>query len=171
MLMNEVERKQRMAQVVQHAKKKNDIELLTELLHVVNGEFAKFDFAAERLGGESRLGQISVVEINRDYAVGAAPFHLDAVEAAIAADIQHRLTAQVRRNRMLKPLPLYAWIIAEKMIWRGLHTIDVEIVKPIAQFADTLRDLFSGVDLQFFNLRVHTAACEAAPFQAPEFGD
>src|SRR5438874_4496957 len=171
MLMNQVEREQRMAQVVQHAKKKNDIKLLTKLLHVVNGEFAKFDFAAERLRGKFCLGQISVVEIDRDDPVRAASFHLDAVEAAIAADIQHRLTAQVRRNRMLKSLPLYAWIIAQKMIWRGLHTIEVEIVKPIAQFADTVRDPFAGVGLHFLKLGVHTTACEGAPFQPPKVTD
>src|SRR5437868_1327860 len=132
MLVNQVECEQRMAQMVQHSKKQNDIELLAELLHVVNGEFAKFDFAAERFRGKFCLGQISVVEIDRHHAVGAASFHFDAVEPAIATDVQHCLTAQIRRNRILKSLPLYAWIIAQKMIWRGLHAAYVEIVKPIA---------------------------------------
>ena len=45
------------------------------------------------------------------------------------------------------------------MIGRGLHTVDVKIVKPITQCVDTLRYLLTQISLDFGRLRAHATTC------------
>ena len=62
---------------------------LAERADVVDRELPELDVEAEHLGGEARLREVILVEIDAEHALGAAPLHLDRVEAAIAADIEH----------------------------------------------------------------------------------
>jgi hypothetical protein len=89
--MDQVQGQQRMAQVVEHAHEQHEVEALAELGDVVDRQLAELDVGALHLGGEAGLLQVAVVEIDTQHAVGAATFHLDGVEAAVAADIQHAL--------------------------------------------------------------------------------
>ena len=47
----------------------------------------------QHLGGEARLREVVVVEVDAEHALGAAPLHLDGVEAGVAADVEHGLAA------------------------------------------------------------------------------
>ena len=96
MLVDQVERQQRMAQVVEHAHEQHEVELLAERADVVDREVAEFDVEAVDLGGEARLRQIVLVEVDAEHALGAAPLHLHRVEAGVAADIEHRLAGAGR---------------------------------------------------------------------------
>src|SRR5947209_1909508 len=133
-----------MAQVIEDSKKKNDIEFFPELLHVVDRKFAKFDIEPQRLSGELRLRQVLIVKVDAEHAVGAAPLHFDAVEAAIAADIKHRFTAQILWNGVFKAPPLHIWVVTKKVLRGGLDSPDVDIVKPISKCADVRPDLFGA---------------------------
>ena len=65
---------------------------------VVDGQMAELDVEPGHLGGEAGLRKVVVVEIDAEHARGAAPLHLDRVEAAIAADVEHALAAEIGRN-------------------------------------------------------------------------
>src|SRR5436309_14210119 len=119
MLVNEIEREQRMTQMIKNSKKQNDVESFLEFVNVVHGKFSKLDIKPKRARREARLSEIAVIEIDTKHAIGAATLHLDAVESAVTTDVEHRFATQIRRNSILKPLPLYAWVIAKKMIGRS----------------------------------------------------
>ena len=100
MLVDQVERQQRMAQVIEHAHEEHEVEPLAERADVVDRQLAELDVEPVDLGGEAGLREIVLVEIDAEHALGAAPLHLDRVEAAVAADIEHGLAGQVRRDRV-----------------------------------------------------------------------
>ncbi len=135
MLVQQVEREQRMAQVVEHAQEQHDVEALAERGNVVDGELAELDLGAADLGGEARLGEVAFVGVDSHHAVRAAPLHLDRVEAGVAADIEHGLAAQVRRERVGEVTPLDGGVVAQEMVGRGLNPAQVEVVEPLAEVA------------------------------------
>src|SRR3989440_10071336 len=138
MLVDQIQREQRMPQMIKDPEKQNDIELLAKLVHVIDREFSKFDVQPERVGCEMCLRQISLVEINAKHAIGSAPFHLNAVEAAVATDIEYAVTSQIGGNRVLESFPLHAWEIAEEMFRRRLHAAKGGVMEPFAQPPDLL---------------------------------
>ena len=69
-------------------------------------QLPQLDVDARDLGREPRLGQVALVAVDADDAVGAAALHLDRVKAGVAADVEHRLPAQVLRDGVREPLPL-----------------------------------------------------------------
>ena len=79
---------------------------------------------------KARLGEIDIVKIDCHHALGPALFHFDGIESGVAADIEDRHTSEVLRNSVLKPLPFRSWIVAQEVIWRGLHTRKRKVVKP-----------------------------------------
>src|SRR5438876_11737529 len=60
----------------------------------------------------------------------AAPLHLDRVEAAVAADIEHGPAAQIGRQRMPETAPFHCRIVAEKMLWSGDYSAEINIMEP-----------------------------------------
>ena len=46
-------------------------------------------------GGETRLVQVAIIDINPQYPPGATLLHLDGIEPAIAADIENACAAQI----------------------------------------------------------------------------
>jgi hypothetical protein len=54
------------------------------------------------------------------------------------------LPAQVVRQCIGETLPLRVRIVAEKMIRRGLHAVQIEIVKPVAELMDAPANLGHG---------------------------
>ena len=99
-LVDQVEREQRMAQVVEHAHEEHDVEPLAERADVVDGQLAELDVEPVDLGGEARLRQIVLVGVDAEHARGAAALHLHRVEAGVAADVEHGLAAQIGRDRV-----------------------------------------------------------------------
>src|SRR5438477_9948671 len=108
------------------------------------------------------LRQISLVEINAEHAISSAPFHLNAVEAAVATDIEYAFTSQICGNRVLESFPLNAWKIAEEMFRRSLHAAKVDVMEPFAQPADLLRNVRAVVRVDLAYLRVHAITCGAS---------
>jgi hypothetical protein len=76
-VVDQVQRQQRMAQVVEHAHEHHEVEALAQLADVVDRQLAKLDVLALHLGGEAGLLQVAVVEVDAEHAIGAAPLHLD----------------------------------------------------------------------------------------------
>ena len=143
-LVDEVEREQRVAQVVEHPEEEHEVEALVEGGDVVDRELAELDVHAAHLGGEARLGEIAVVEIHGDHPVGAAPLHLDGVEAGVAADVEHGPPAQVARHRLGEVRPLVRRIVVQEMLGRGGDAAEVEVVEPRPEVGDPGADvLFS----------------------------
>jgi hypothetical protein len=91
MLADEVERQQRVAQVVEHPHEEHHVELLTKPGNVVDRHLLEFDVVPGHLRGKSGLRQVARVEVYSHHALSAASLHLDGVEAAIATDIEHGL--------------------------------------------------------------------------------
>ena len=73
-----------------------------QLRDVVDIELAELDIGAVDLGGETGLREVLRVGIDSDHARGAAPLHLEGIEAGIAADIEHGLAAEVGRDGVLE---------------------------------------------------------------------
>src|SRR5438128_3660170 len=147
-----------MAQVIKHTEEKNDVEFLAEAVDVVDREFLKLDIELERVSRELRLRQVMLVEINADHARGAAPFHLDAVEAGIATDVEHAFVTQVVRQCMLEALPFLPRVIAQEMRRRGFYPADVDVVKPLAKLVDALGNFFARKILAGRNGCAHASA-------------
>src|SRR5437763_6650496 len=130
-------------------------------MHVVDRELAEFDIEPKGFGGETRLGKVTVVEIDSEHAICTTPFHLDTVEPGITTNIKYCFAAQILRDIAPKSLPFYAWIVAQKMIGRSLHTAKVNIVEPIAQCADALLQLLARSSLDFCEICAHATTCSA----------
>ena len=77
--------------MVEHAHEQHDVEPLAQRADVVDRQLPELDLGSADLGGEPRLRQIVVVEVDAEHALGAAPLHLDRVEAGVAADVEHGL--------------------------------------------------------------------------------
>src|SRR5947209_6160390 len=137
MFVNQVKREQRVPQVVEDPEEQNDIKLLTKRGHIINGELAKLDPGAAHLRRKPGLRQVNLVEINRHDALGAAPFHFDGIEPAVAPDIQDRLALEIGRYYVSKALPLVARVVSQEMVRCGLHPAQIQVVKPLAQFRHT----------------------------------
>ena len=76
---------------------------------------------------------------------GTALLHLDGIEAAVAADIEHACARQVFRNCRLNVLPFHIRKIAGEVLGRRPHAAQVNVVEPIAQLSYALRKLCAGL--------------------------
>ena len=96
-----------MTQVIQDAHEHDIIELLTPdgPLDVVYVALQEFDIQLELVAGERCLSQVHRIVIDADDALGAAALQLERIKAAVAANIQHCLAAEVVRQRVLEELP------------------------------------------------------------------
>ena len=73
--MDEVEREQRVPQMVEHAHEDDDVEAAAERSDVVDGEAPELDIVlAERLGGEPRLGEVAPVAVDAEHEIGPRRF-------------------------------------------------------------------------------------------------
>ena len=62
---------------------------------VVDRKLLELDVEPLDLGGEARLGEIIGVEVDADHPRGAAALHLQRIEAAVAADVEHGLASEI----------------------------------------------------------------------------
>ena len=83
--------------------------------------------------------EVVVVEVDADHARGAAPLHLDGVEAGVAADVEHGLAGEVLRDGVLEAAPLDVRVVAQEMLGRGLDAAQVDVVEPGPSAAARLR--------------------------------
>jgi hypothetical protein len=101
--VDEVEREERVAEVVEHAHEDDEVEALPEAGDVVDVEAAELDVEAGGLGGEAGLGEVALVAVHPEDAGGAAALHLEGVEAAVAADVEDGLAGEVSGMAWAKP--------------------------------------------------------------------
>jgi len=78
-------------------------------------------------------------------AIGAAAFHFEGVEAAVAADVEDGGAAEVGGEDVLEGGPLGGGVIAEEVMGSGGDAAELEVVEPGAQLGDAFLDLVSGV--------------------------
>ena len=88
MLVDEVQREQRVPQVVEHAHEQHDVEALVEPTDLEHRQLAQLDVDAADLGGEAGLREVALVAVDAEHALGATALHLDGIEAAVAADVE-----------------------------------------------------------------------------------
>src|SRR4051812_19688657 len=148
-LVKHVERKQWMAQVIEHTHEQDDIEHLPKRRKVVHRHLAELDVESGDLSGKARLRQVSRVAVDADHLRRSTTFHLDRVEPAVAADVENGATAKIGRDRMRKVTPFDRRVVSEKMIGRGLHTLKVDVVEPVTKLpypsADIVRCQCGGL--------------------------
>ena len=97
--------------------------------------------------GEAGLGEVHLVAVDPEHTIGTTALHLDAVKAAVAADVEHRLSTEVFGDRMRETRELRTRIISEEMVGRRLDSAEVHVVEPrperfdlsIARFSRRLR--------------------------------
>jgi hypothetical protein len=92
-LGEQVQREERVPEVVEHAHEEHEVEALAEEGHVIDRELQELDLHPRDLGGEARLREVARVGVDPDDAGGAAPLHLDRIEARVAAHVEHALPA------------------------------------------------------------------------------
>ncbi len=127
-----------MAQVIQHTEKPDDVIPTRRPRERIHGAFAKLDALGEAvlLRGPARLTQIAAVDIHRGDR-RAAPGQLEAIEAGIAAHVEHAAAVQVTRQVRLDLPPLHQRKIAERMRRRGLPAVrQMQVVEPRAELLD-----------------------------------
>jgi len=133
-----VEGEEGISQVVKQAHEKHIIKLSRDALNVVHGALLELDIQLERLRRKACLVQVTLAYVNTKHAISAPAFRLDRIEAAVAANIQNRSSPQVLRQRMRDVSPLDVWKVAQEMVRSGPDTVEIEVVKPVAQLPDLL---------------------------------
>ena len=100
---------------------------------------AKLYVEALDLGGEAGLGEVVLVVVDTEDARGTTALHFHRVEAGVAADVEHRLAAEIGGKAVVKALPLHLGVVAEEVVGRSTDAMQVEIVLywplPASQFA------------------------------------
>jgi hypothetical protein len=76
MLVDEVESKQGMAQVVEDAHEHDEVEFLADCTDIVDGHLGEIDLQPDHAGGEAGLGEVVLVEVDAEHAGGTASLHL-----------------------------------------------------------------------------------------------
>ncbi|CAO4136465.1 hypothetical protein OFEAOIEE_LOCUS4221 [Methylorubrum extorquens] len=90
----------------------------------------ELDVVAKVAGREAGLREVALIGIEAEHPGRTATFHLDRIEAAVAANIEHGLAGEVVGKRGREPTPLQPWIIAEKVIGRSPDPAEVDVVEP-----------------------------------------
>src|SRR5437868_7626364 len=141
--VNQIEGKKRMPQMVKDSHEDHEIKLLAQLGDVVHRQFSELDVEASHLSGEARLRQIRLVEIDSDHAIRAPALHLHRIESRIASDIQNRFPLETLRYRVSELPPLHVRVVTEKVIGRGRHAVEIQVMKPFPKTAHPLLDFFA----------------------------
>src|ERR1044071_9195493 len=133
MLADETKRQERVAQMVKDPEEQHEVEAFAERADVIDRELRKFDRKSAHLSREARLLEIALVVIDREHARRAAPLHFQRIEPGVAADIENALAGEVSRDRIREMPPLHRRVVTEKMVGGGFHSVQVQIVEPLAE--------------------------------------
>ena len=93
------------------------------------------------LGGEPRLREVVVVEVDAEHALGPAPLHLDRIEAGIAADVEHGSAGEIGRDRVGESPPFDSGIVAQEVVGRRFDPGKLDVVEPRPERFDRLANL------------------------------
>jgi hypothetical protein len=139
-VVQDVQREQRMTQVVEDTHEQHDVEPFSERRQLVHRELVELDIEVHDVGGEPRLCKVARVGVDAHHARRAAALHLETVESRVAPDVEHRLAGQIRGKRVREALPFDGGVIAEEVIRRRLDAAQIDVVKPVAQLANAIAD-------------------------------
>src|ERR1043165_5759005 len=123
MLADEIERQERVSQMVKDPEEQHEVEAFAERADVIDRELREFDIEAAHLSREARLLEIALVVIDREHARRAAPFHFQRIEPRVAADIEDAFAREIGWDRIREMPPLHCRIVTEKMVGGGFHPI------------------------------------------------
>jgi hypothetical protein len=141
--VEEVEREERVAQVVEHAHEQHEVEALAEGGDVVHRELPELDVEAGDLAGEARLREVALVRVDPHDPGGAAALHLEREEPGVAPDVEDGLPIEALRQGARDGAPHDVGVIAEEVLRGGLHPVEVEVVKPLAELVDPPLDVLA----------------------------
>ena len=101
MLADQVERQQRVAQVVRRTpRNEHEVEALGERGDIVDRELRELDLGAHHLRDETGLAQIGVVGVDAEHPRRPPHCFISIrIEAAVAADIEHTAPAPAQIGR------------------------------------------------------------------------
>src|SRR3979490_1255006 len=127
-----------MAQVVENTQEPDNIEPFCASREVVHGGLLELDAISQAELSRRPVRLLQVVRIDVDGSdIGAPARKLETVEARVAADVEHPLSREIRRDERLYLTPLHQGEIAQGMLWRGLLAAGkVKIVKPGSESGD-----------------------------------
>jgi hypothetical protein len=135
-LVNQIEGKQRVPQVVKHTHKYDEIEFSSQARYVPHGHAAKFHIDILYLGRKSCLLEIVLIRIDPDHLCRTTTLHLEAIETGIAPYVQHALSREVGWYRVAKAREFHFWVIAEEVIRCRLYAAKTQVMKPRTECSD-----------------------------------
>ena len=172
-LVDQIERQQRMAQVVEHADEQHEVEPFARARRRRTPTACANSMSSpSHLGGEARLRQIVLVEID---ARPRAPRR-----AASSPSRRSRRCSRCRARSCparsagiasREAPPFHAGIVAEEMFGRGLHAAQVDVVEPRARARARARGCRSSVQSGSALRRPHAAGGRRARSASVRFGD
>lgn len=153
-LHGKVEAEERITEVIKHAHEDHVVKLPVDGIKFVDGTPAEFDIEVQGVGREARLIEIPIINIDPKYVFGPAAFHLDGIEASIAANIENRLACERSRDLAANLLPFDVWKISQKVIRSCVHPVKVQVVKPLPHLLNTM-----GKFIRIVKVRTVVAPC------------
>ncbi len=163
-IAEKIQGQQRMPEVVQNSHEEDDIKGSSQLRDVINGHALPGDVYFFDFRRKPGLRQITGILINPEHRCGAELAALYGVEAGIAADIEHRPAADIRKVG-LQVAPLHPGIVAEKMVRGGADATELHVVKPGAEHLDAAANLLLRHAVRAKHVSGHTLRCLAPALQ------
>jgi hypothetical protein len=159
--------KDEMLEVIDQAESERDIEAADCFRpQIANGIAAELEIEPEHFADEQRLTDVLPLRVYAEDTLGATAFHFDAIKAAVAADIENGLTAQVRGQTLLDQL-----LRRSRMIDRFAHDalgLGESLVAEIDTMKPRFKDLQAGEDLVACHRRHKVWRMASAATSAPE---
>src|ERR1700712_1433371 len=100
-----------MTQVVKHPHEDDEIERLAQLRDVPHRHAEELDACSLDIRSKAGLPKVTFIGVNAKDTSGPATLHLQGVEAAIAADVEHALTGQVAWNCIAEASKLHLRVV------------------------------------------------------------
>src|SRR3954454_1261242 len=109
--------------MVEHAHEHDEVERLIthEIVDVIDVDALEDHVQAELLTRKARLIEVNGIVIDTQHATGSAALHLKTVEAGVAADVEHRLAAQVVGYCLFEEPPEVCGKVTQWVVWSGLY--------------------------------------------------
>src|SRR4051812_33970522 len=142
--VDEIERQQRMPEVIEDAHEEHDVETLLQAPDLEHRQLSKVDVDLADLGGEPRLCQVALVAVDSHHARGAAALHFNGIEPGVTADVEDGAASQIGGDGLGELCPLEARIVSQEMVGRRRNTPQVQIVEPTPEIFDAQPDLRGG---------------------------
>src|SRR5436305_4148150 len=127
-----VECVQRIPQVIEDTHEEDKIELPRDLIDVVDRALLELDLMTQSGGCKARLVEIAIVYVDPEDPAGAPLFHLDGIEATVAPNVEDGRAGKIRRDGARDVLTLDIREVAEKMLRRGGHAKEIDVVEPLS---------------------------------------